>query len=355
MPILFTPPKVFNEVFPSIVACEKVDANDWSQFKPTSETPLIIGTHSGSFHCDEVVATMLLSLLYGTENVVIIRTRNPDFLNRCQIVVDVGATYVPENCRFDHHQREFVETFGEGYKTKLSSAGLIWKHFGKDILRQIYNVQDQFVDKFYKKFYSIFFEHIDGIDNGIEVAEGELRYKISTTLSSRISYCNPSWKDKNPDYSTYFKKAMEMAFSDFATTAEYFVFEWLDCRKDVLSAFESRFNVDESGEIILFENGCPWKDHLLEIEKENNVEGQVKYVLFQDQLGKWRIQCVPSASGSFESRKPLPEAWRGFRDEALDKILNTEGAIFVHAAGFIGGHNTYEGVLNMARLALKNQ
>ena len=56
------------------------------------------------------------------------RTRNPDKLAECDIVVDVGAVYDHAKLRYDHHQREFTETFGEGYNTKLSSAGLIYKY-----------------------------------------------------------------------------------------------------------------------------------------------------------------------------------------------------------------------------------
>jgi uncharacterized UPF0160 family protein len=32
--------------------------------------------------------------------------------------------------RFDHHQKEFAEVFGHGFVTKLSSAGLVYKHYG---------------------------------------------------------------------------------------------------------------------------------------------------------------------------------------------------------------------------------
>jgi uncharacterized UPF0160 family protein len=45
------------------------------------------------------------------------------------IVVDVGGVYSPEKHRYDHHQRGFTEVFGFGgfEKTKLSSAGLVYK------------------------------------------------------------------------------------------------------------------------------------------------------------------------------------------------------------------------------------
>jgi len=33
------------------------------------------------------------------------RTRDPGELAKCDVVVDVGAVYNPENHRYDHHQR----------------------------------------------------------------------------------------------------------------------------------------------------------------------------------------------------------------------------------------------------------
>ena len=53
--------------------------------------------------------------------------------------------------------------------------------------------------------------------------------------------------------------------------------------------------------------------------------------------GNWRVQAVPVSPESFESRKALPEAWRGLRDEELSRVSGIEGGIFVHASGFIGG------------------
>lgn len=50
--------------------------------------------------------------------------------------MDVGAVYDPETRRYDHHQREFDGVL-EGYETKLSSAGLVYKHYGKDIIKSI--------------------------------------------------------------------------------------------------------------------------------------------------------------------------------------------------------------------------
>lgn len=63
------------------------------------------------------------------------------------------------------------------------------------------------------------------------------------------------------------------------------------------------FQIDPSGEIILFASGgCPWKDHLFNIEAEHNITPSIKYCLFTDQNSNWRVQCVPLNLGSFDNR-----------------------------------------------------
>ena len=44
--------------------------------------------------------------------------------------------------------------------------------------------------------YSNFMEEIDAIDNGIEVAEGVLKYRITSTLSHRVGWLNPAWNEE---------------------------------------------------------------------------------------------------------------------------------------------------------------
>lgn len=65
--------------------------------------------------------------------------------------------------------------------------------------------------------------------------------------------------------------------------------------------------VDPSGEIVMFsQGGCPWKDHLLAMEKELNIEPSIKFALYADDNGKWRVQCVPVHKASFENRSVVP-------------------------------------------------
>ena len=64
-----------------------------------------IGTHNGTFHCDEVLACYLVTRLPEYRHAEIIRTRDPKELATCQVVVDVGGVYDPSKHRYDHHQR----------------------------------------------------------------------------------------------------------------------------------------------------------------------------------------------------------------------------------------------------------
>src|SRR5258708_28661280 len=98
----------------------------------------------------------------------IIRSRDTEVLENCDIIVDVSGVYDKVK-HFDHHQRGFDVTFGAEYKTKLSSAGLIYKHFGRQVLGQLLGVSenDKSIDVLYPKIYTEFIKAIDANDNGI--------------------------------------------------------------------------------------------------------------------------------------------------------------------------------------------
>ncbi|PNI32940.1 C12orf10 isoform 4 [Pan troglodytes] len=272
--------------------------------------PPRIGTHNGTFHCDEALACALLRLLPEYRDAEIVRTRDPEKLASCDIVVDVGGEYDPRRHRYDHHQRSFTETMsslspGKPWQTKLSSAGLIYLHFGHKLLAQLLGTseEDSMVGTLYDK--------------------------------------------------AGFKRAMDLVQEEFLQRLDFYQHSWLPARALVEEALAQRFQVDPSGEIVeLVKGACPWKEHLYHLESGLSPPVAIFFVIYTDQAGQWRIQCVPKEPHSFQSRLPLPEPWRGLRDEALDQVSGIPGCIFVHASGFIGGHRTREGALSMARATL---
>jgi uncharacterized UPF0160 family protein len=52
-------------------------------------------------------------------------------------------------------------------------------------------------------------------------------------------------------------------------------------------------------------------------------------------------------------RLSLLAEWQGLRESELSDKSGIPGCIFVHANGFIGGNDTYEGALEMARKTLQ--
>lgn len=69
-----------------------------------------IGTHSGTFHCDEALACFMLKCLPTYKDAEIVRSRDREVLKDCDIVVDVGDVYDHSAKRYDHHQKGFTET-----------------------------------------------------------------------------------------------------------------------------------------------------------------------------------------------------------------------------------------------------
>ncbi|KAG1680703.1 UPF0160 protein MYG1, mitochondrial [Nymphon striatum] len=322
----------------------------------------VIGTHNGNFHCDEILACFMLQNLPKYKDSKIIRTRDLKLLDSCNIVVDVGGVYDHQKNRYDHHQRSFSETFNslnpkKPWTTKLSSAGLIYYHFGREVIASILGNESskEEVEAIYDKVYERFVEEVDGIDNGINAYDGEPRFHITTNLSSRVGSLNPSWNDKNPDSDANFYKAMDMIGSEFVDKVKYYYNSWLPAKVVVETALKNRFQVDPSGEIMEFTDGggCPWRDHLFNLEQDLNIDPIIKFILFTDQTGSWRVQGVPPVLGSFDLRVPLAEKWRGLRDEDLSEKSGIADCIFCHASGFIGGNKTRAGVLEMAKKSLE--
>jgi len=58
------------------------------------------------------------------------------------------------------------------------------------------------------------------------------------------------------------------------------------------------------------------------------------FVLFPGR-DDWRVTAIPPAHGSFDTKRPLPEAWAGLRDEALSAVTEVEGSLFCHKNRFI--------------------
>lgn len=364
----------------------KMAENAAKRLKTDSSTsPIAIGTHNGHFHADEALAVYMLRLLPTYANASLVRTRDPALLAACHTVVDVGGEYDASRHRYDHHQREFGTKFPGRTATRLSSAGLVWLHFGRAIVaRRLGKPEDSpEVDVLYPKLYESFVEALDAHDNGVSsydqdaLAAAGIEKRFSSgafTLGAMVGRLNPNWNDPVPAdpaeaqaaEDERFRAASRRIGEEFAAGLEFYASAWLPAREIVREAYAKRLQHDPEGRILVLEGqAVPWKDHLYTLEDQEQEQGEeqgengnkekkVLYVLYPEKPvpgAKWRIQAVPVTKDSFQSRKALPEPWRGARDAQLDEISGVPGSVFVHASGFIGGNKTFEGVRELAAKA----
>lgn len=325
-----------------------------------------IATHNGKFHADEVFAVSLLRMLTQFKEAEIIRTRDAEILAQADVVLDVGGVYDPSTNRYDHHQPEFKDSFSPQFKTLLSSAGLVYKHFGKEIIAaRAAHLSPEQVEALYLHVYESFVEPFDANDNGISAYPSDIKPSIARgfDIFQHVNLLNPGWNEViTPESSNAsFMKAVAVVSDAFNLYLNNCLNSWLPARDIVVQAIEDSNKMAAQStvpavesKILLLPTSCPWKDHLFSTPGTE----EILYLIYPEGANaSWRIQACPESSDSFVSRLALPEAWRGLRDAELDALLVPAGvepgAVFVHRSGFIGGHKTKDGVLAMARLAVE--
>lgn len=337
------------------------DYDTFQTLMKENSTRKIISTHSGAFHTDEVLAVTMAKYLKEYEDALIIRSRNDKIHTETNLVLDVGGVYDPNTNRLDHHMKEFTYTFEDEMKIKMSSAGLMYKHFGMEILRNIlqgmglYDQNADNMERLYKKLYVNFFAYIDGNDNGVNQYPDDIipRYTNSTSLTHRISRLNPEWNDKSMDQSLQFKKAMDVAEEEFISQVKFLAKSYFAAYNIVKNAVVTRKDFHPSGRVIYFETGCPWKEILFSLEEEMNLQGEILFVVSKLNDTDHRVVTIPLSLGNFKFRKGLPELWRGVAKNELAKMSQIEDIIFVHSTGFIGGAKSLPSAIKMVEESLK--
>ena len=64
---------------------------------------MLVATHHGSFHADDVLAWALIRVFLDPQ-AELIRTRDEGVIQSADVVIDVGGVFDPDSSRFDHHQ-----------------------------------------------------------------------------------------------------------------------------------------------------------------------------------------------------------------------------------------------------------
>lgn len=287
-------------------------------------------THAGTFHADEVFASIILSKII--DNLVITRVSEvPEDIDD-KIVYDIGGG------KFDHHQLG-----GNGQREDgilYSSCGLIWKEYGKLLLEKR-NYEN--IDEIFNILDKDLIEYIDANDNGI-FPNIDTSYNF-VHLSKLISEFNSKWNE-DIDNDINFIKAVNFADVIFENTLKSIVSK-LNAKLVVEDAIENSNN-----SIMFLDRFAPWETYLL--NSENEKAKNILFVIFPSNRGGYNIRAVPKELKILENRKDLPQDWAGLKDKNLQEITGIEGATFCHNNRFIAGAKTKEDAIKIALLAINS-
>ncbi|WP_010138123.1 MYG1 family protein [Oceanicola sp. S124] len=295
-------------------------------------------THSGGFHADEVLSTVILGRLHPAAEVV--RSRDPDWICPAEgrLVYDVGGRYDPEAGIFDHHQRESpLREDGTPY----SSFGLVWKHFGLDYLRS-FDIPEEDLAGIHAAFDRSFVLPVDQVDNGT-VSVSEAGPLASLTLPGLIETLKPVFDDTDP-------ASLEEAFASAVAIARSFVEARVarsaaKRRAELLAAEAVRAAGDSA--ILELPMGMPFRPAVIEAGADH-----LLFVITPREGGDWSLGGIRKHDEGFEQRADLPAAWGGLSGAELEAVSGVAGAKFCHKALFVAAAASREAILQMAELAV---
>jgi uncharacterized UPF0160 family protein len=309
---------------------------------------MLIVTHGGKFHADDAWAVAALFILYPDAQLV--RTRDTAIIESADFAIDVGGIWDPATGRFDHHQKGFEGARMSG--VPYASAGLVWREYGARCVAKLaaeqagHALSDDVAQQMAYAIDADLVQYLDLSDVGAaRNAPG------SYGLSALISGFNPNWMDEQRlGYGeaadayrlAQFRRAMALLTDVMTNAVKYRVGAQLAVEQ------VRQAEVLEGGRVLFLKNAAlPWT---------TVVRKEMPKVLFviSYNLAERRhmIHTVPVSTENFDARADLPEAWAGLRDGELAAVTGVPDAGFCHNGRFIAAAKSYEGIREMARLAL---
>lgn len=288
---------------------------------------MIIATHDGKFHADDVMAVSLLKQLNPEAKIV--RSRDPNVLNKADVVVDVGGKCDPDSNRFDHHMADYDQQRDNGIM--YSSLGLVWRKYGESFCgdQEVADMIDYEV-----------IAAIDAHDNGQKTSETIVKNFVGLSFSDVIDWFNPN-SNEDLSYDNQFDLAVDLANQFWLRIlAKY------RHRQASRERFMQAYQVAEDKQIISLPAPMPFVSFCKDLP-------EVKFVIIQDENGRYYVRTVPRSNDHLRPRQSPPKEWWGLEGGDLKKVSGIDGAIFCHRShGWIMAASSYDDALLMAKQSL---
>lgn len=284
------------------------------------EKRFLIGTHSGIFSIDEVVACAILTIFYSSLNhsVEIVRTNETEKLKHTDVLINISSkNYIPKN-----------------YETSYS----VWEDFGEEII---------------SKFST---DYIKCIANLLSQDVFPITENSDKNPFSCISHFIPLW-DQLDNSDENFKNALNVA----CLILEQLILKTISnykAKKNIL------YNIDSYDmphmEPLFFNETLeisnekqPWLETVLEYNLEHS-ENPVNFIIYHNLYNSdWTAICVPtSLEESSIPRIILPKQWLGTHGEELSNISGVADAISCSEDGLSMQAKTKDGIRSLCLRAI---
>lgn len=253
-------------------------------------------THSMKFHTDDVFSAAFLRIINLD---IIIERVNKVPENFDGIIFDIGMG------EFDHHQSD-NEKRENGIP--YASFGKLWRAFAPAL----------YGDYVYKKIDKIFIEDLDLTDNT----------GAKNSLATAIDAMNPlNVSNGNEEFFEAVNFAKIILEKLIAKMKKY------EVETELVKKY---YEESDDKRLIILKEHLHFQDFLPETE--------AIYVIYPNNRGGYAAQGVPKSADTVELKKPFPKEWK-------EKL--PDGLRFCHNSLFLIAADTYEGVLEACKEALK--
>ncbi|MDQ3678677.1 MAG: MYG1 family protein [Actinomycetota bacterium] len=292
---------------------------------------MLVATHPGNFHADDVLAVATLGLALGELDVV--RTRDEALIAGADVRVDVGGRCDAGAGDFDHHQRGGAGERANGIR--YASFGLVWREHGVALAggeEAAGAIDERLV------------QGVDANDTGQTIVQPLVGDVRPMTVSGVVAALNPAWDEEltpaeeDERFATAVRLATEILERELAGAAAFQRARQL-VRDAIARARDPR--------VIELEGNMPWRESVVIQAPE------ALFVVYPKSDG-WGLQAVPRDLGGFGNRRDLPAEWAGLSGTDLAAATGVPDAIFCHTARFYASAGSREGVMALVERALSD-
>lgn len=298
------------------------------------ETQMIIGTHDGTPHADDIFAVAIVLLVDGRFDVI--RTRDKQLLQAADIRVDVGMKYNPPT-DFDHHMVDFNYTREDG--RPYASAGLVGSHYWPLLIGD----GDEAI---YRRLDDKLLSSIDAVDCGIDTYTPISPYRVFDIQSYFSGYIPSAaalyGKTKDQIDAILYKSFMESVeeAKNILTREIEKARYWVIDQDLVNRAIDTARHADPR--VIVLKRHAAWGETVAQ-------HPEILFVVFYDESSEnWVIQTVPEPGNRFSSKKLLPAEWAGKEGPEFIRTTGIHDAVFCHRSRFQARARSKESILEMA-------